>query len=106
MMPTVSTVYYTITGKQVVKLNLFYLVRPLVLSPLCHISLSAFSCVFSELDCDLIVGDQIVTPSYDPHCGKSHVSGECEHAVAVISAKKMRDYIEGPAETANISPRY
>jgi hypothetical protein len=56
-----------------------------------------------ELDYDLVVGaDTVVTPSYDPHCANGDVSGGCE-PVAVISAEKLRDYTEGPAETTKIA---
>ncbi len=74
------------------------------------------------MDYDLVVGaDTIVTPSYDPHCTggeipaacdrwngnhyhctNAPISGGCE-AVAVVSAEKLRDYDEGPAETARIA---
>lgn len=57
-----------------------------------------------ELDYDTVVGkDTVVTPTYDPHCGTDgQVSGGCE-PVAVISAEKLRDYTEGPEETARIA---
>ena len=56
-----------------------------------------------ELDYNLVVGpDTVVTPSYDPHCTNGDVSGGCE-PVAVISAEKLLDYTEGPAETASIA---
>ena len=56
-----------------------------------------------ELDYDLVVGaDTIVTPSYDPHCINGEVTDGCE-PVAVISAEKLQDYTEGPAETARIA---
>ena len=56
-----------------------------------------------DLDYDLVVGpDTVVTPSYDPHCTNGDVSGGCE-PVAVISAEKLLDYTEGPAETAAIA---
>jgi len=57
----------------------------------------------AELDYDLVVGaDTVVTPSYDPHCTNDDVSGGCE-PVAVISAEKLRDHSEGPAETTKIA---
>ena len=56
-----------------------------------------------ELDYDLVVGpDTVVTPSYDPHCVNRDVTDGCE-PVDVISAEKLRDYTEGPAETARIA---
>jgi len=55
-----------------------------------------------ELRYDLVVGDAEVTPSYDPHCENGDVTDGCE-PVAVISAEKLRDYTEGPAETAVIA---
>jgi len=56
-----------------------------------------------ELDYDLVVGnDTVVTKSYDPNCENGNVSGGCE-PVAVISGEKLRDYTEGPAETAAIA---
>jgi len=57
----------------------------------------------AELDYDLVVGpNTIVTPSYDPHCAYDEVTSGCT-PVAVISAEKLRDYTEGPAETAKIA---
>ena len=55
-----------------------------------------------ELEYDLVVGNQTVTPSYDPHCINYEVTGGCE-PVAVISAEKLRDYTEGPPETTKIA---
>ncbi|KAL7544139.1 hypothetical protein ACHAWF_007522 [Thalassiosira exigua] len=56
----------------------------------------------AELDYDLVVGpDTVVSPSYDPHCELDITNG-CE-PVAVISAEKLRDYTEGPAETTKIA---
>ena len=56
-----------------------------------------------ELDYDLVVGpNTVVTPSYDPHCINGDVTDGCE-PVDVISAEKLRDYTEGPAETARIA---
>jgi len=37
-----------------------------------------------------------------PHCTNGPISGGCE-PVAVISAEKLRDYTQGPAETAKIA---
>ena len=42
----------------------------------------------AELEYDLVVGDTVVTPSYDPHCTNGDISGGCE-PVAVISAEKL-----------------
>ena len=57
----------------------------------------------AELDYDLVVGaDTVVTPRFDPHCINGDVTDGCE-PVAVISAEKLRDYAEGPAETAKIA---
>jgi len=56
----------------------------------------------AELDYDLVVGKQVVTPTYDPHCTNGEISSGCE-PVAVISAERLRDYIEGPAETTKIA---
>lgn len=56
----------------------------------------------AELEYDHVVGpDTVVTPSYDPHC-LTDVSGGCR-PVAIISAEKLRDYKEGPQETAAIA---
>ncbi|GFH45776.1 hypothetical protein CTEN210_02250 [Chaetoceros tenuissimus] len=55
----------------------------------------------SSITYEKIVGDQVVIPSYDPHC-IDDVSGGCE-PVAVISAEKLSDYTEGPAETRKIA---
>mmetsp|Transcript_6524 Transcript_6524/g.10697 ORF Transcript_6524/g.10697 Transcript_6524/m.10697 type:complete len:393 (-) Transcript_6524:127-1305(-) len=56
----------------------------------------------AELDYDRVVGDQVVTPSYDPHCTNGDVSGGCK-PIAVVSAEKLRDFDEGPEETAFIA---
>jgi len=40
--------------------------------------------------------------SYDPHCSNGDVTDGCEPK-AVISAEKLRDYTEGPAETTKIA---
>ena len=55
-----------------------------------------------ELDYDLVIGNQTVTPNYDPHCTNGDVTDGCE-PVAVISAEKLRDYDDGPAETTAIA---
>lgn len=55
----------------------------------------------SSITYELIVGDQVVTPTYDPHCVED-VSGGCE-PIAIISAEKLADYDEGPAETRKIA---
>lgn len=56
-----------------------------------------------ELDYDRFVGaDTVVTPSYDPHCANDEVSAGCQ-PVAVISAERLLDYNEGPAETTAIA---
>jgi hypothetical protein len=56
-----------------------------------------------DFDYDLIVGpDTIVTLSYDPHWINGDVTDGCEPA-DVISAKKLWDYTQGPAETAWIA---
>ena len=55
-----------------------------------------------ELDYNTVVGNQTVTPNYDPNCEGSKVTDGCE-PVAVISAEKLRDYTEGPPETAKIA---
>ena len=55
-----------------------------------------------EVDYDVIVGNKTVTPSYDYHCTNGDISGGCE-PVAVISAEKLSDYTEGPAETRKIA---
>ncbi|KAL7535628.1 hypothetical protein ACHAXR_006621 [Thalassiosira sp. AJA248-18] len=45
----------------------------------------------------------VVSPAFDPHCiAGGDISGGCE-PVAVISADKLQDYEEGPAETAAIA---
>lgn len=55
----------------------------------------------SSITYEKIVGDQVVTPTYDPHCVED-VSGGCE-PIAVISAEKLSDYNEGSAETRKIA---
>ena len=94
MMPTV----YTREGKHAINCIYFVTVSIFRASP--H---SPFlSTLISELDYDLVVGDQVVTPSYDPHCASGEVSGGCE-PVAVISAEKLRDHSVGPDETTKIA---
>lgn len=55
-----------------------------------------------ELEYNHVVGNQTVTPSYDPNCLGSKVTDGCAPA-AVISAEKLRDYTEGPQETTKIA---
>lgn len=56
----------------------------------------------AELDYDVAVGpDTVVTPSYDPHC-QGDISGGCQ-PIAIISAEKLRDPLEGPTETTTIA---
>ena len=56
-----------------------------------------------ELDYDRVVGRNTrVTPTYDPHCADGDVTQGCQ-PVAVISAEVLRDYTEGPSETAKIA---
>lgn len=58
---------------------------------------------YGELDYDLVVGpDTVVEPSYDPHCANGEISGGCR-PVLVVSAEKLRDYTDGPAETQKIA---
>lgn len=54
-----------------------------------------------EMAYDLIVGNQTVIPSYDPHC-VNDVSGGC-HPVQVISAEKLVDTSTGPSEGLKIA---
>ena len=58
--------------------------------------------VDSISDGGLVEPDTVVTPSYDPHCAYGEVTSGCA-PVAVISAEKLRDYTEGPAETAKVA---
>ena len=56
-----------------------------------------------DLDYDLFHGgEDVVRRSYDPHCADGEVTDGCA-PVAVISAEKLRDYAEGPAETTRIA---
>jgi hypothetical protein len=90
-------------------------------APRCNVVGDSISCWGGELSYDLVVGaDTVVTPSYDPHCSggplpdacdnwfdqyhctSAPIQGSCE-PVAVISAEKLRDYAQGPAETARIA---
>jgi hypothetical protein len=90
-------------------------------APRCNVVGDSISCWGGELSYDLVVGaDTVVTPSYDPHCSggplpaacdtwfdqyhctSAPIKGSCK-PVAVISAEKLRDYTEGPAETAKIA---
>ena len=43
-----------------------------------------------------------IDPSYDPHCENGEIKNGCE-PIAVISAEKLRDLTEGPAETRRIA---
>jgi len=64
--------------------------------------LASFSFTREELAIGNYVDeDQVVSPSYDPHC-VNEVSGGCV-PVSVVSADKLRDYDEGPAETAKVA---
>ena len=54
-----------------------------------------------EMDYDLIVGDQVVTPSYDPHC-INDVSGGCL-PIEIISAERLVEPETGPAENRKIA---
>mmetsp|Transcript_11485 Transcript_11485/g.26243 ORF Transcript_11485/g.26243 Transcript_11485/m.26243 type:complete len:539 (+) Transcript_11485:74-1690(+) len=64
--------------------------------------LASFAFTREELAMENYVDeDQVVSPSYDPHC-VNDVSGGCV-PVSVISADKLRDYDEGPAETAKVA---
>mmetsp|Transcript_17720 Transcript_17720/g.38284 ORF Transcript_17720/g.38284 Transcript_17720/m.38284 type:complete len:549 (+) Transcript_17720:92-1738(+) len=57
----------------------------------------------AELDYDLYVSNETdVTPSYDTHCANGDISDGCE-PVAIISADKLLDYTDGPAETSAIA---
>jgi len=54
-----------------------------------------------ELRYDLIVGDQVVTPTYDPHC-VNDVSGGC-HPVQIISGERLAKADTGIAEGRKIA---
>ena len=54
-----------------------------------------------EMDYDLIVGNQTVTPSYDPHC-LNDVSGGC-FPIEIISAEKLVEQDTGVAEGRKIA---
>ena len=54
-----------------------------------------------ELRYDLIVGDQVVTPTYDPHC-VNDVSGGC-HPVQIISGERLVKADTGIAENRKIA---
>lgn len=57
----------------------------------------------AELDYDRVVGRNTqVSPTYDPHCAAGDVTQGCQ-PVAVISAEVLRNYTEGPSETAKIA---
>lgn len=50
---------------------------------------------------DKIVGDQVVTPTYDPHC-VNDVSGSCQ-PIRIFSAERLVETDTGPAETYKIA---
>jgi len=54
-----------------------------------------------EVAYDKIVGDQVVTPNYDPHC-VNDVSGGCV-PIKIISAERLVKSETGPAETRKIA---
>ena len=54
-----------------------------------------------EVAYDKIVGDQVVTPNYDPHC-VNDVSGGCV-PIRIISAERLVKSETGPAETRKIA---
>ena len=54
-----------------------------------------------EMAYDLIVGDAVVTPTYDPHC-TNDVSGGCE-PIEIISAERLVETSTGPAEGLKIA---
>ena len=54
-----------------------------------------------ELRYDLIVGDQVVTPTYDPHC-VNDISGGC-HPVQIISGERLVKADTGIAEGRKIA---
>ena len=54
-----------------------------------------------EMAYDLIVGNQTVTPSYDPHC-VNDISGGCK-PIEIISAEKLVEHNTGPAEGRKIA---
>jgi len=43
----------------------------------------------------------VITPSYDPHCVNGEITAGCV-PVAVISADRLRDHTQGPAETTAV----
>lgn len=51
---------------------------------------------------DLIVGDKVVTPTYDPNCHIDNVSGGC-HPVQIISAERLVKAETGPDENRKIA---
>ena len=60
---------------------------------------------YSRADLDYnnyVSSGTVVPPSYDPHCANGEISDGCE-PVAIISADKLRDYADGPAETTKIA---
>lgn len=54
-----------------------------------------------EVAYDIIVGDKVVTPTYDPHC-INDVSGGCE-PIRIVSAERLVKPEIGPAETHKIA---
>lgn len=54
-----------------------------------------------EVGYDAIIGDKVVTPSYDPHCINDMSSG-C-HPIAIISAEHLVEHETGPGETRKIA---
>ena len=55
----------------------------------------------AELDYDVVVGNQSVTPTYDPHCIYDMPAG-CE-PILIISVEKLVDTSDGPAEGLKIA---
>jgi len=56
-----------------------------------------------QLGYDMYVSNTTkISPTYDPHCAQGEITNGCE-PVAIISADKLRDYTEGPAETSAIA---
>mmetsp|Transcript_29061 Transcript_29061/g.33762 ORF Transcript_29061/g.33762 Transcript_29061/m.33762 type:complete len:290 (-) Transcript_29061:181-1050(-) len=55
----------------------------------------------AEMTYDLIVGNQTVTPAYDPHC-VNEVSGGCV-PIQIISAERLVEVETGPAEGRKIA---
>ena len=55
----------------------------------------------AELDFDVVVGNLVVTPTYDPHCIYD-MPGGCE-PILIISGEKLVDTSDGPAEGLKIA---